>query len=153
MNRRSITISVRAVILRDDQVLLTLHEHPERTVPKFWCFPGGGVEAGESCVHALQREVREETGLDVVPGNVVFVQEFADRELLDLFFAIRDVKGEPRLGTDPEPQANHLIDVRWIPRSELSSHTVLPEALARRLTSEPRLPEIPFRVIGKDLRE
>jgi ADP-ribose pyrophosphatase YjhB (NUDIX family) len=36
-----------------------------------WSVPGGRVEQGEDDAAALVREMREETGLDVVPGPLV----------------------------------------------------------------------------------
>jgi ADP-ribose pyrophosphatase YjhB (NUDIX family) len=36
-----------------------------------WSLPGGRIEAGESPEQAVVREVREETGLDVVPGEQI----------------------------------------------------------------------------------
>jgi len=41
----------------------------------FWHVPGGKLEAGESLTEGVRREVREETGLDVVPGPIMAVVE------------------------------------------------------------------------------
>ncbi len=49
---------VYAVLPQGDRVLLTLQEEPKREFQ----LPGGGVDAGEFALHALHREVREETG-------------------------------------------------------------------------------------------
>lgn len=41
----------------------------------FWSIPGGIVEVGESLADAVQREMREETGLLVEPVEVVHIYE------------------------------------------------------------------------------
>lgn len=51
----------------DDEVLLVQNERKDRSID--WSTPGGVVDAGETFVEAVRREVREETGLDVVVWN------------------------------------------------------------------------------------
>lgn len=53
-------IRVSAILRWRGRILLARHEKDERAV---WLLPGGGVQAGESLVRALQRELWEETGL------------------------------------------------------------------------------------------
>ena len=57
--------SVRGIILQDGKVLLV---HSKKY--GYLKFPGGGIEPGEDHAQALCREVREETGLEVVPDSI-----------------------------------------------------------------------------------
>ena len=57
-------IRVAALIRRGDAMLLCRHQKGERS---YWLLPGGGVEAGETLVEALARELAEECSLTEVP--------------------------------------------------------------------------------------
>lgn len=48
--------------LTEDGVVLIERVNP----PMGWALPGGFVDEGETCEHAAVREMREETGLDVI---------------------------------------------------------------------------------------
>lgn len=52
-----------ALLIREGRVLLTLQDLPE---PDYQ-LPGGGIEAGESAIAGLHREVIEETGWRIQP--------------------------------------------------------------------------------------
>jgi 8-oxo-dGTP pyrophosphatase MutT (NUDIX family) len=54
---RPITIGVRIILLRDDEVLLVRH-----TYRSGWFLPGGGLKRHESLAAAARREAHEETG-------------------------------------------------------------------------------------------
>ena len=69
-----------------------------------WSLPGGRIEAGESPEQAVVREVREETGLDVVPGRqvgrVTISGDGVVFDVLDLACELLRPDGEPTPGDD-----------------------------------------------------
>jgi len=89
----------------------------------FWSPPGGGIGFGETAEIALQREFREETGLEVKIGQLLFVNEHIQAPLhaVELFFKIDSFEGMPEKGYDPElPAENQIIaDVRFMSWEEL----------------------------------
>jgi ADP-ribose pyrophosphatase YjhB (NUDIX family) len=57
-----------------EKVLLT-----QRTDNGHWCLPGGSMESGESAAEACEREVREETGLNVHVKRLIGVYSNPDQ--------------------------------------------------------------------------
>lgn len=62
-------IDTRAVIFKDDRILLT-HENDGT-----WSLPGGWCEVLESVASNTVKEAKEEAGMDVVPKKVIAVQD------------------------------------------------------------------------------
>jgi len=142
-------LAVRAVILRDDRLLL-VNAWKGRT--HLWCAPGGGVEAHASLHDNLCREVMEETGLRITVGAPCLVNEFHDPagtfHQVDLYFRCTLIAGDPDGDwpdgdwpdgdwtdgdwpdgdwTDPEGIVSHR---RWVTRAEMAGMLVKPDSLA-----------------------
>jgi ADP-ribose pyrophosphatase YjhB (NUDIX family) len=65
---KSPVVRVRALIVHNDHILLIRRIKEGK---KFYSFPGGHVEKGESDRDGLIREVKEETNLDIKPGELL----------------------------------------------------------------------------------
>lgn len=60
---------VVGALVRKDQVLL-VHRRPDKhAYPNVWDLPGGLIEAGESELNALARELHEELGVQIATGS------------------------------------------------------------------------------------
>ncbi len=62
---RSKRTSARAIIIKNNLLAMVYSEKY-----KYYEFPGGGLEEGEEPKSAVVREVREETGLVVIPDSI-----------------------------------------------------------------------------------
>jgi len=130
-------IGVGAVIIDGGRVLLVRRE--SEPLKGEWSIPGGMLELGEKLRDAVQREVQEETGLAIEPGEVlgVFDSIFTDNEgrteyhyvLID--YLCRPISGKAKAGTD-------VSEVRWAGEAELAgmglrdlTEQVIRKAMAR----------------------
>jgi len=96
--REEIVLAVAAVITDDeDRILLTLRS--EEPCRGYWHHPGGVPEFGESLREALQRELREEIGVEtkIVSVQPCFVTQTIipaeDRHIICLFYQAKIIGG------------------------------------------------------------
>jgi len=61
-------IEVAAAIIHNEEgQILIARRRQGKSQEGLWEFPGGKIEADESVVHCLQRELQEEMGIDILP--------------------------------------------------------------------------------------
>jgi mutator protein MutT len=86
------TDAALALVQREGRWFLQRRDPGNPVLPGLWEFPGGKVEAGESVIECLRRELREEVGL--VAGEVRPLPLLEDRVRLYPFLVEAD--GQPR---------------------------------------------------------
>jgi len=112
-------LAVSAAILRDGKVLVV--RRARNPAGGLYSLPGGVVEAGETLVEALRREIAEETSMVVEPVALAGHREVilrdedgrVNRHFVILCFAARLVGGEIRLNEE-------LDEARWIAPADLT---------------------------------
>jgi 8-oxo-dGTP diphosphatase len=121
-----------AIILRNGKLLLLHRQKPGRD---YYILPGGGVELDESFEEACIREVKEETGLDVLGLQLVYNYHFRGSE--DVYFVTRVPLNEPILGGSEAKRQSptNLYSFSWVDAKQLQDIPLVPVA-ARRICIE-----------------
>jgi len=93
-------VNSRAIIERQigDQIEIVIQNRVKPNEPITIELPGGRIELYESLTEALRREVKEETGLDVIgiegeQTRIVTEGQFFDVECVKPFAAFQTIKG------------------------------------------------------------
>ncbi len=93
-----------------DLEFLVIHRSGQVIAPGTLCFPGGGIEPGESPAEAAVREFREEVGLDIQIGPEIWRNITPWNVALTWFSAeLIDSNAVPR--TEPR----EVADCLWMP--------------------------------------
>lgn len=74
MNVKNFNLRVYGLLFNDKGEILISHEN--RSGFKMLKFPGGGLEKGEGLKDCLIREFVEEAGVDIVPTELFYVNDF-----------------------------------------------------------------------------
>lgn len=134
-------VGAYGILVEDGKVLIT------RTVTRSGIlnnFPGGALELGEGALDALRRELREETGLEVRPLELLYATEgyfrshdYPENQLVKLYWRVERTGGTLSLGGNGHDVAGCF----WAPVDGLAEVglTASDAEAARRLSEEGRL--------------
>lgn len=122
MSQRTFTQTfgvVGAIIEKDDKFLL-VKEKKESAKDK-WNHPAGWIDLEENTINAVKREVKEETGFDFEPKNILGIYVLVKQELNDLHHAIKIIF----IGNIAEKQEKYMTDeiseTKWFTPEEIEA--------------------------------
>lgn len=142
--KRKVRPSIKALIIRDDQLLVTVNSGE---TDRFYLLPGGGQDFGESMTETVHRECREEINCEVVVRDLAYVRdyigarhEFASWDSgfhqIEMAFWCDLAPGqEPSMGTIEPDQFQ--TGIAWVPLHELSDAPIYPAELKTWLLADP----------------
>jgi 8-oxo-dGTP diphosphatase len=113
-------IWVTAGVIRQGEKLLVCQRKAGSPFALKWEFPGGKLEPGESPEGCLQRELREELGIEATVGPEIFRTDFRYPNgfaVRLLFFRVDDFRGIP--------ENLAFEQIAWVDLAELSQYDFL----------------------------
>ena len=113
-------VGVGGVVIHRDRVLLI--RRGSEPLKGEWSIPGGMLELGEELAAGVQRELKEETGLEVEPLEciLVFDRIMRERARVKYHFVIVDYLCRRKRGR--LRPASDVVDARWVRREDLPQY-------------------------------
>ncbi len=109
--------------------VLLAQRSSDTNYPHYWEFPGGKIEQGESPEAALQRELKEELGIEVseavfVPITFISESRPADAKHANPYHILVFIYGCATWQGEPESKEDQPL--HWVPLEALDTYDLLP---------------------------
>ena len=108
-----------------------------------YTFPGGHVEPGEPITHAVIREIKEETGLDIKQPRLAGIKNFPidngtdEGRYIVLLYKTNQFEGE--ISSSPEGE------IRWLDRTDLPNLDVVADFFETlKVLDDPTVSELDY---------
>lgn len=113
-------VAVGALVVHQNKVLLILRgKAPAKGI---WAVPGGSVNIGETLQAAAEREVLEETGLQIKAGEVIYSFEKIQHDKagqVKYHYVILDLEAKPLDPVQTLTPADDAVEAGWFTLADL----------------------------------
>jgi len=113
-------VAVGALVVHQNKVLLILRG--EAPAKGMWAVPGGSVNIGETLQAAAEREVLEETGLEIKAGKVIYSFEKIQHDKagqVKYHYVILDLEAETLDPVQTLTPADDAVEAGWFTLADL----------------------------------
>ncbi len=118
-------ISARAVIFKDDEVILLYRKRKtDNGYKEYYAIPGGGLETYENVIDCVKRELKEEYGVEIEVIDYLGKVEEDTKEHLVYYAKIKS--GTPILGGEESERNSddNYYEIRYIKVDDLDMYDI-----------------------------
>jgi A/G-specific adenine glycosylase len=108
---------IGVAVIWNDQEQILIDKRPQKgLLGGLWEFPGGKLEAGETVVECIRREIQEELGIEIEVGDrlITIDHAYTHFKVTLMVHQCRHLKGEP--------QPLECDEVRWVSLAEIDQY-------------------------------
>ena len=144
MGRRTENVELTVLCLIQDGNRLLLQNRVKEDW-KGYTFPGGHVEPGESFVDAVKREMKEETGLDIINPQLVGIKQFPIENGRYIVFLFKATESSGDVVSSEEGE------MEWVEKDMLSEVNVVEDFHdLMKVLDNPDLNEFQYTIEGDE---
>lgn len=125
----------KAFIVRDHNLLLVRKSAEDPNQPGLWEVPGGRMDFGEEIDAHLRREVREEVGLEIQPGDPFHIWQWrisrcdknggtSEAQIVAVARLCEALSGD--LSSTRRVEGDYLAEMVWVPFESIHTYDLIP---------------------------
>ncbi len=119
-------VGIGGVVIRNGRALLV--RRGREPLKGEWSIPGGILELGEELEEGVRRELKEETGLEVDPVEMIAAFDRIQRQGLRVRYHFVIVDFACRWESGRLSPASDVVDARWVRREDLAQYHLTDKA-------------------------
>lgn len=116
-------IAQKVIIVKENKVLLLRDPRMEQVI---WELPGGRMNIDEEPREAVTREIREELGVAITVGEVVYMEQFFQSNEMKRAFVIVYEAALVDENVDFVLLAEEVCEIAWVGKGELMNYELFP---------------------------
>ncbi len=126
----NIRLQSRVIAINNTNDKIMLVRNPGKD---FWYLPGGGLEGNEDIRACAIREMKEETGLNIELGKLMYAQELHDQKTgtihSELMFLAKLKQSEVFNEGHKDEDSDGIAEAKWFSQKDIQEVVAYPERL------------------------